>query len=66
MTCPFDTPRPANNEHWDLIDTLSISSLYLSKNQTYRGQCQLIFDSRHVARLDDGEESTLAFEVDGG
>jgi methyltransferase (TIGR00027 family) len=29
-----------------------VSSLYLTKNQTYRGQCQLIFDSRHVARLD--------------
>jgi diadenosine tetraphosphate (Ap4A) HIT family hydrolase len=26
--------------------------LYLTKNQTYRGQCQLIFDPRHVARLD--------------
>jgi diadenosine tetraphosphate (Ap4A) HIT family hydrolase len=25
-----------------------MSSLYLSKNQTYRGHCQLIFDRRHV------------------
>ena len=31
---------------------LSASSLYLAKNQTYRGQCQLIFDRRHAARLD--------------
>jgi methyltransferase (TIGR00027 family) len=50
--CPLDAPRPPSNEHWDLVKQLSVSSLYLAKNQTYRGQCQLIFDSRHVARLD--------------
>jgi diadenosine tetraphosphate (Ap4A) HIT family hydrolase len=52
IDCPLDAPRPTSNEHWDLVATLSISSLYLAKNQTYRGQCQLIFDPRHVARLD--------------
>jgi diadenosine tetraphosphate (Ap4A) HIT family hydrolase len=51
--CPLDTPRSPSNEHWDLVATLSVSSLYLAKNQTYRGQCQLIFDPRHVARLDE-------------
>lgn len=51
--CPFDTPRPASNEHWDLISPLSISSLYLSKNQTYRGYCLLVFDARHAERLDE-------------
>jgi methyltransferase (TIGR00027 family) len=50
--CPLDAPRPASNDHWDLVATLSVSSLYLSRNQTYRGQCQLVFDPRHVARLD--------------
>jgi methyltransferase (TIGR00027 family) len=50
--CPMDVPRPASNDHWDLVGQLSVSSLYLTKNQTYRGQCQLIFDSRHVARVD--------------
>jgi methyltransferase (TIGR00027 family) len=50
--CPMDAPRPASNDYWDLVGQLSVSSLYLTKNQTYRGQCQLIFDSRHVARLD--------------
>jgi diadenosine tetraphosphate (Ap4A) HIT family hydrolase len=50
--CPMDAPRPASNNHWDLVGQLSVSSLYLTKNQTYRGQCQLIFDSRHVARVD--------------
>ena len=50
--CPLDAPRPASNEHWDFIAALSVSSLYLTANQTDRGHCQLIFDNRHVARPD--------------
>jgi diadenosine tetraphosphate (Ap4A) HIT family hydrolase len=50
--CPLCAPRPESNDHWDLIAPLSVSSLYLAKNQTYRGRCQLIFDRRHAARLD--------------
>jgi diadenosine tetraphosphate (Ap4A) HIT family hydrolase len=50
--CPFDTPREANNEHWNFIEALSISSLYLSTNQTYRGYSLLVFDARHVERID--------------
>jgi len=48
----MDAPRPATNEHWDFLATLSISSLYLASNQTYRGHCQLVFDRRHVCRTD--------------
>ena len=51
IACPFDAPRPNSNEHWDFIRTLSISSLYLSKNQVYRGYSLLVFDARHVNRL---------------
>jgi diadenosine tetraphosphate (Ap4A) HIT family hydrolase len=50
--CPMDAPRPASNEYWDLVAALSVSSLYLAKNQTYRGHCSLIFDLRHAARPD--------------
>jgi diadenosine tetraphosphate (Ap4A) HIT family hydrolase len=50
--CPLCAPRPTSNAHWDLVTALSASSLYLARNQTYRGQCQLIFDRRHAARLD--------------
>ena len=50
--CPLDTPRPDANDHWDFVVAMSVSSLYLSKNQTYRGHCQLVFDPRHVARVD--------------
>jgi diadenosine tetraphosphate (Ap4A) HIT family hydrolase len=50
--CQMDAPRPASTEFWDLVAALSVSSLYLAKNQTYRGQCSLIFDLRHAARPD--------------
>jgi diadenosine tetraphosphate (Ap4A) HIT family hydrolase len=65
LECPLDAPRPASNEHWDLIATLSASSLYLAKNQTYRGQSQLIFDRRHAARPDElTRDEWLAFSAD--
>lgn len=51
--CPLDAPRAESNAEWDLVAPLSISSLYLAKNQTYRGQCLLIFDPRHAARPDE-------------
>jgi diadenosine tetraphosphate (Ap4A) HIT family hydrolase len=50
--CQMDAPRPVSNDYWDLVAPLSVSSLYLAKNQTYRGQCSLIFDLRHAARPD--------------
>ena len=50
--CQMDAPRPASNDFSDLVAALSVSSLYLAKNQTYRGQCSLIFDLRHAARPD--------------
>jgi len=52
IECPFDAPRPQSNEHWDFISKLSVSSMYLSSNQTYRGYSLLVFDPRHVIRLD--------------
>jgi diadenosine tetraphosphate (Ap4A) HIT family hydrolase len=52
VDCPLGSPRAASNDHWDFVRTLSVSSLYLAKNQTYRGQCLLIFDLRHAARPD--------------
>jgi diadenosine tetraphosphate (Ap4A) HIT family hydrolase len=46
--CPFDAPRADSNDDWDLVCPLTSSSLYLAKNQTYRGQCLLILDLRHA------------------
>ncbi|MGO9979598.1 MAG: HIT family protein [Candidatus Sulfotelmatobacter sp.] len=48
----MDAPRPRSNEYQDFVAAFSVSSLYLAKNQTYRGQCVLIFDLRHAARPD--------------
>jgi diadenosine tetraphosphate (Ap4A) HIT family hydrolase len=56
-TCPLDAPRPASNEHWDFVAALSISSLYLNANQTYRGYSLLVFDPRHAERVDELSES---------
>jgi diadenosine tetraphosphate (Ap4A) HIT family hydrolase len=52
VTCPFDAPRAESNDHWDFVARLTASSLYLAKNQTYRGQCLLILDLRHVTQID--------------
>jgi diadenosine tetraphosphate (Ap4A) HIT family hydrolase len=52
VDCPLDAPRARSNEYHDFVAALSVSSLYLVKNQTYRGQCVLIFDLRHAARPD--------------
>ena len=50
--CPFEPPRAESNDSWDLVAKLSVSSLYLAKNQTYRGQCLVILDLRHAVRPD--------------
>src|SRR5262245_42668836 len=50
--CPFDAPRPESTDERDLVAALTVSSLYLARNQTYRGHCHLIFDPRHAARPD--------------
>ena len=51
--CPFDVPRAQSNDYWDIVAPLTVSTLYLSKNQTYRGHCVLILDLRHVIRPDE-------------
>lgn len=59
--CPFDAPRVASSDHWDLVAPLHASSLYLAGNQTYRGHCLLILDLRHATRASQltTEEWTL-------
>jgi diadenosine tetraphosphate (Ap4A) HIT family hydrolase len=60
--CTLCAPRPASTAEWDFVARLSISSLYLAKNQTYRGQCVLVFDPREewAALSDDLRVSTVA------
>jgi diadenosine tetraphosphate (Ap4A) HIT family hydrolase len=50
--CPLDAPRAASSDQWEYVASLEVSTLYLAKNQTYRGHCLLILDLRHATRPD--------------
>jgi len=52
IDCPFDSRKADAADNWDLVSRLSASSLYLTKNQTYRGHCVLVLDLRHAVRPD--------------
>jgi diadenosine tetraphosphate (Ap4A) HIT family hydrolase len=58
--CPLCLPRPEDSPNWLKVAALGVSTLYLDRNQTYRGHCQLVFDPRHV----EGLESLEAGEHD--
>ncbi|HEX6994544.1 MAG TPA: HIT family protein [Gammaproteobacteria bacterium] len=63
--CPMDYPRPDYNEFVYFVKRLSASSLYLERNQTYRGHCVLICDLGHVTRIDQlSEEQWVAMARD--
>src|SRR5215204_882753 len=64
--CPLCRPRPDDSEQWIRIGTLAVSTLYLVRNQTYPGHCQLVFDPRHaegLERLEDDEYSDFAADL---
>ena len=58
--CPLCRPRPDDSGHWVMIGTLSVATLYLDRNQTYRGHCQLVFDPRHAEGLEQLEQQEYA------
>lgn len=63
--CPFCQPRDDNNQFWDKIATLSTSTLYLNKKQTYKGYSLLIFDKCHANNPNDiTQEQWLNFSQD--
>jgi diadenosine tetraphosphate (Ap4A) HIT family hydrolase len=51
--CPFDAHRADGLSQWDLVARFRVSSLYLNRNQTYRGHCVLVLDLRHATRPDE-------------
>lgn len=53
--CPLCTPRPEDSPQWLKVATLDSATLYLDRNQTYRGHCQLVYDGRHVEGLEQLE-----------
>jgi diadenosine tetraphosphate (Ap4A) HIT family hydrolase len=48
--CPLCAPRPRINEFTYYVCTLSVSSLYIARDQTYRGTCAVVYDPAHVSR----------------
>jgi diadenosine tetraphosphate (Ap4A) HIT family hydrolase len=50
--CPLCAPRPDDSPLWLKVASLATSTLYLDRNQTYPGHCQLIYDVRHVEGLE--------------
>ena len=53
--CPFDEPRGDLSRQFIFVAKLQTSTLYLERerNRTYRGYCVLVYDPRHVARIDE-------------
>lgn len=51
--CPLCAPRADESDAWSKVATLGCSTLYLDRNQTYRGHCQLVFDPRHAVGLEN-------------
>lgn len=60
VRCPLCQPRPDDSPQWLRVAGLSVSTLYLDRNQTYRGHCQLVFDPRHVEGLEQLEAGEYA------
>ena len=50
--CPFCAPRDNTDAFLIEVASLTVSTLYLNRNQTYRGQSVLVFDPRHVEGLE--------------
>ena len=55
--CPLCAPRPDETDGMLLIATLSATSLYLNKTQTYRGASILVYDGPHRTRIDELDEA---------
>jgi diadenosine tetraphosphate (Ap4A) HIT family hydrolase len=64
--CPFECLSEEVLQNFYLVAKLDASTLYLERNQTYRGYCVLVYDRRHVARVDQlsaNEWSELARDL---
>ncbi|MDP9317064.1 MAG: HIT family protein [Chloroflexota bacterium] len=54
--CSLCLPRQATNDYRIEIAALSTSTLYLFRDQRFRGYCLLIFDPRHATALEELSE----------
>jgi diadenosine tetraphosphate (Ap4A) HIT family hydrolase len=63
--CPLCAPRPRVSEWVYFVCTLPISTLYLSRDQSYRGTCALVYDPAHVTRPSElSEDAWRQFAAD--
>src|SRR5262245_6936544 len=56
-TCPFCAADLDETDEWLLVQRSTQTKLWISKNQTYRGHCSLVFLGRHVERLDELDDT---------
>ncbi len=65
VDCPLCAPRTTIGAFNIEIAKLTIATLYLGRNQVFRGYCVLIFDPRHVTGLQHlSQEENRAFAED--
>ncbi len=65
VDCPLCAPRATIGVFNIEIAKLTIATLYLGRNQVFRGYCVLIFDPRHVTGLQHlSAEENRAFAED--
>jgi diadenosine tetraphosphate (Ap4A) HIT family hydrolase len=50
--CPLCAPRPQFTDFHYFVRKLRVSSLYLSREQTYRGASVVVYDLGHIVRID--------------
>jgi diadenosine tetraphosphate (Ap4A) HIT family hydrolase len=65
-SCHLCAPREPNNEYRLEIASLSISTLYLFRDQRFRGYSLLTFDQHHATALEElskGEYSTFMHDL---
>jgi diadenosine tetraphosphate (Ap4A) HIT family hydrolase len=51
LDCPFCGPQPEVNDYKFKVASLRISTLYLFRDQHFRGYCLLVFDPYHATSL---------------
>jgi diadenosine tetraphosphate (Ap4A) HIT family hydrolase len=64
--CPLCLPRAQLDARNFFICRLSISSLFLDRNQVYRGTCAVVYDMRHATRpseLTDDEWQAFCSDI---
>ncbi len=65
LGCTLCAPRPAVTDFGHFVCQLSVSSLYVARDQTYRGTCAVIYDPAHATRPSElTEEAWLKLSAD--